>query len=144
MTHKQERFCNEYLIDCNATKAAIRAGYSKKTARYIGFNLLGKKEVKQMIDQLLKEMNDKQICTAKEVMVYLSSVVRGESESEVVAVESDTEGNKKAVKMMKHPDESQKLKAAELLAKRYGLLSDRVSFDGVVPVIITGEDDIEE
>ena len=40
MTAKQKRFCNEYLIDCNATQAAIRAGYSAKTAYSVGQRLL--------------------------------------------------------------------------------------------------------
>ena len=37
LTHKQEKFCHEYMIDMNATAAALRSGYSKKTARAIGY-----------------------------------------------------------------------------------------------------------
>jgi phage terminase small subunit len=52
LTEKQERFCREYIIDLNATQAAIRAGYSKKTAGAIGFEYLKKPEIKSRIEQL--------------------------------------------------------------------------------------------
>lgn len=144
MTKKQIRFCDEYLIDCNATQAAIRAGYSERTARYIGSQLLQKKEVQEMLADRLDRISEERIANAKEILIYLTSVLRGESASEIVVVESDAEGNRKANKVIKHPDESERLKAAELLAKRWGLLTDKVKIDGAVPIIITGEDEIEE
>lgn len=52
LTQKQEKFCNEYLIDLNATQAAIRAGYSQKTARSIANNLLTKVDIQQYIAEL--------------------------------------------------------------------------------------------
>jgi phage terminase small subunit len=56
LTAKQERFCQEYLIDFNATQAAIRAGYSKKTARPTGAENMTKHDIKAHINKRLKEL----------------------------------------------------------------------------------------
>lgn len=101
-------------------------------------------EIKKAIDEKLSQMQDKSIASAEEVIRYLSSVMRGESSSEVVVVEGVGDGCSEARKVKKAPDERERLKAAELLGKRYGIYSDKVNLDGAVPVIITGEDDIEE
>ena len=53
MNEKQKRFCEEYLIDCNATQAAIRAGYSEKTAGSQAFDLLKKPEIQNYIAELM-------------------------------------------------------------------------------------------
>ena len=68
VTDKQKRFCDEYLIDLNATQAAIRAGYSKKTAYSIGVENLKKPEIKSYIDEQLKKMQDESIAKADEVL----------------------------------------------------------------------------
>ena len=144
MTNKQKRFCEEYLVDCNATQAAIRAGYSEKTARQTAAEILSKPDIKNYIDELLAKMQDKTIASAEEVMRYLTSVVRGESESEIVVVEGTGDGCSDARRMLKAPDERERLKAAELLGKRYGLFTDKVNLEGAVPVIISGEDQLED
>ena len=54
LTPKQDRFCHEYMVDCNATQAAIRAGYSKKTAGKIASHLVVKSSIKQRIKELQK------------------------------------------------------------------------------------------
>ena len=77
MTKKQERFCAEYLVDCNATQAAIRAGYSEKTAYSIGVENLKKPEIRKYIDEQLEAMQDATVASAQEVIQYLSSVMRG-------------------------------------------------------------------
>ena len=140
MTPKQKRFCDEYLIDTNATQAAIRAGYSEKTAYAIGNENLNKPELRAYIDERLAEMQSKTIADATEVMQYLTSVLRGESKSSVLSLC----GNGYQEVVEKEPDEKEKLKAAELLAKRYGLLTDKVGIEGVIPVVISGDDDLEE
>lgn len=144
MTPKQQKFCDEYLIDCNATQAAIRAGYSKKTAKAIGQENLTKPIIKTYIDEKLKEISNKNIADATEVMEYLTSVLRGQSVSEIVVVEGCGDGYSEARNIDKYPDEREKLKAAELLGKRYSLFKDNVNLEGSIPVIITGEEDLEE
>ena len=136
MTDKQKRFADEYLIDTNATQAAIRAGYSKKTAYSQGQRLLTNVEIKTYIDEQLNKIHDEDIADATEVIKYLSSVMRGQSESEVVVVEGTGDGYSEARTISKAPDEKEKLKAAELLGKRYGIFTDKVSVDAETVVIV--------
>ena len=126
MTAKQRRFCDEYLIDLNATQAAIRAGYSRKTAYAIGNENLMKPELKKYIDSRMAEKESELIADQDEVLKYLTSVMRGKSQAEVVVVEGTGEGCSEARTMQKAPDEKERLKAAELLGKRYGLYTDRI------------------
>ena len=142
MTPKQKRFCDEYLIDTDGAKAAIRAGYSERSAKQIASELLTKPDLREYIDQRLAEMESDTIAKATEVMQYLTSVLRGKSKSEIVVVEGIGDGCSEARRMTKAPDEKEKLKAAEMLAKRYRLLTEKISVDGAVPVVIV--DDVSE
>lgn len=126
MTVKQMRFCDEYLIDLNATQAAIRAGYSQKTAGVIGAENLQKPYIKDYIDQRMAEKEAALIADQNEILKYLTQVLRGESQSEIVVVESIGDFTTEARTMKKAPDEKERLKAAELLGKRYGLYTERV------------------
>lgn len=121
MTEKQKRFCDEYLIDWNATQAAIRAGYSEKTAYSIGDENLKKPELKAYIDERFKQIQDERIATAQEVMEYLTDTMRYKSAASAI-----------------------RMKAAELLGKRYGMFTDKVSVEGNIPVVIAGDDEIAE
>lgn len=142
MTEKQKRFCEEYLIDCNGTQAAIRAGYSKKTARQMANLLLTKVDIREYIDSLLKEIHSQKVATAAEVMEYLTSVQRGESQSAYITVEGIGEGCSQTVITMKTPDEKDRLKAAELLGKCYGIFTDRLQASVELPTFM-GEGDLE-
>lgn len=126
MTAKQKRFCDEYLIDLNATQAAIRAGYSKKTAKQIGQENLTKLVIKEYIEKRMAEKEKALIADQDEVLKYLTSVMRGETQSEIVVVEGCGDGCSEARTMQKAPDEKERLKAAELLGKRYGLYTEKV------------------
>ena len=136
MTEKQKRFADEYLKDLNATQAAIRAGYSKKTAYSIGFEILKKPEIKSYIERQLDKVHEETIADAKEVMGYLTSVMRGQSEADVVVVEGTGDGCSSARTVKKPPDEKEWLKAAELLGKRYGLFTERMQVEGNTAVTI--------
>lgn len=126
LTAKQQRFCDEYLIDLNATQAAIRAGYSKKTARVIGQQNLSKLAVKNYINERMKEKEAELIADSDEVMRYLTSVLRGQSQSEVVVVENIGDYMSEARLIQKAPDEKERLKAAELLGKAHQIFVDKV------------------
>lgn len=126
MTAKQKRFCDEYLIDLNVTQAAIRAGYSKRTAYAIGQENLKKPMLKEYIEKRMAEKEAALVADQTEVMKYLTSVLRGQSQSEVVVVEGVGEGCSEARTMQKAPDEKERLKAAELLGKAHMLFTDRV------------------
>ena len=143
LTAKQQRFCDEYLIDLNATQAAIRAGYSKKTAYAIGNENLKKPEINAYIEKRMAEKEAALIADQDEVLKYLTAVLRGESESEEIVVESIGDYMTEARTMKKAPSEKDRLKAAELLGKRYSLFKDNVKLD-VTPVVIGGDDDLED
>lgn len=137
MTPKQKRFCDEYLIDLNATQAAIRAGYSKKTAYSIGEENLRKPELKKYIDSRMAEKESELIADQDEVLKYLTAVMRGQTQAEVVVVENIGDYMSEARTMKKAPDEKERLKAAELLGKRYGLYTDRIEQDVDMDLNIT-------
>lgn len=67
-TPKQQRFCEEYLLDLNATQAAIRAGYSKDTAGQIGHELLKKPEIEAEIERLQEKRSGKLGIKAEDVL----------------------------------------------------------------------------
>lgn len=122
LTAKQQRFCDEYLIDLNATQAAIRAGYSKKTATEQSSRLLTKVNIQEYIEKRMAEKEKALIADQDEVLKYLTDVLRGNSEASVLA--RDDVGADRVI--TKPPDEKERLKAAELLGKRYSLFTDKV------------------
>ena len=126
MTAKQKRFCDEYLIDLNATKAAIRAGYSERTAQSIGTENLTKPLIQKYISDRMTEKESELIATQDEVLRYLTSVLRDTTDSETIVVEGCGDGVSEARKMRVKPSEKDKLKAAELLGKRYALFTEKV------------------
>lgn len=143
MTDKQKRFCEEYLIDCNGTQAAIRAGYSEQTAKQIASENLAKPDLQNYITELMEDRRKATIASAEEVLEYLTSVVRGTSRSHYIVVEGKGEGVSEASVMEKAPAENDRLKAAELLGKRYAMFTQKVEME-VTPVVIDSYDDIED
>ena len=110
LTPKQKAFADYYIELGNATEAAIRAGYNKKTARQIGSMNLTKVDIKQYIEERLAKIEDARIAKGEEVLQYLTKVMRGE--------EKDQFGL--------DPSLQDRTKAAELLGKRYRLFVDKV------------------
>ncbi len=140
LTAKQKKFCDEYLISGNATDAAIKAGYSKKTADRIGCENLRKLEVKNYIDEKMKEIESRKIADAAEVMRYLTSVMRNETKEEVPVVVNHGEWSELQM-VEKDTSIRDRNKAAEMLAKRFGILTDKVSLE-IAPVVI--KDDVPD
>lgn len=128
LTIKQKRFADEYIISTNATQSAITAGYSKKYANTNASKLLQNTTIKSYIDERLKELDNKAIAKQEEVLQYLTSVMRGELEEEVLYGIGD------GVQSTRHIEVGAKdrLKAAELLGKRYRLFTDKVELDADV------------
>lgn len=144
LTEKQKRFADYYIETGNMTEAAIKAGYSKKTARVIGQENLLKPAIKNYIDEKLKELEEKRVASATEVMQLLTSAMRGELDEEVVVVESIGDYCSEARLVKKKIGLKDRIKAAELIGKRHRLFTDKVQVEGVVPVMIVGEDEIED
>nr|DAD68394.1 MAG TPA: terminase small subunit [Siphoviridae sp. ctTic26] len=144
MNEKQKNFAQEYIKDKNATQAAIRAGYSEKTAYSIGQRLLKNVEIKNYINDLLDEVRKENILSAIEIEEFLSLAIKGSIDEEVIVVEGEGDGVSSARKIKKQIGLRDRIKAAELLGKRYMLFTDKVNVTGTVPVMIIGEDDLEE
>ena len=162
MTNKQKRFIEEYLIDFNATQSAIRAGYSPKSAFIIGDENLKKPKIKHEIEKALAERSRRTGITQDRVIQELARVAfvnfndvvdeNGEIKSDASAddlacVESykvengdsiNGSSSKREVKL------ASKLKALELLGKHLGMFSDKFDVNMNLPVIISGEDELEE
>lgn len=154
LTEKQKLFCNEYLIDLNATQAAIRAGYSEKTAEQTASRLLRNVKVQEYIEKLMQDKQSNLIASQDEVLETLTAVMRRQQKEQVVTSERhrrsyfDEEGRKVTedtevpVTVEIDTKISDVNKAAELLGKRYGLFSDKVNVETTAKVVIV--DDLEE
>ena len=134
MNARQKRFCDEYLIDCNATQAAIQAGYSPKTAKVTGAKMLTNANLKAYIDEQLERIHNEKTADAQEVLEYLTAVMRGQHTEQTLQLIGD------GVQKIADIDVSAKerLKAAELIGKRYGMFKDNVGID-LEPVVIVND-----
>lgn len=157
LNNKQERFCEEYLKDLNATQAAIRAGYSKRTSYAIGHENLNKPEIEQRIQQLKKERSDRTKITADMIVKELAliafanmkdfvfvkdgemSIDFEEIEEEKKAVISEVSaGNGNVLKIKLH----NKLDALEKLAKHIDFYkADSTKSEGVNVIIYLPHND---
>lgn len=126
LTEKQKRFIDYYIETANATESAKKAGYSEKTAKNIGAENLTK--LNFFIQEKLKEKEDSRIASQEEVLEYLTKVMRGE--------EKDSFGLDASLQ--------DRTKCAELLGKRYGTFKEKVDVGGKIPVVISGEDELED
>ena len=162
LTEKQQRFVDEYLIDLNATQAAIRAGYSVKTANEQGSQNLAKLSIQQAIAEQMAErskrtgINQDRIVLelVKIALVKMTDIVDSQgriksdaSPDDLACIESvkykesesDTGSSvEREVKI------SSKLKALELLGKHLGMWNDKIDVNVAIPVVISGEDDLED
>ncbi|MCL1999684.1 MAG: terminase small subunit [Turicibacter sp.] len=143
LTAKQQKFVHEYLVDLNATQAAIRAGYKEKNSAVIGAQNLKKLNIKTAIDAELQRMRDEKIATAYDVEEYLSRVLKGETLDTAVVVESVGDGKSRARLVEKRVAERERIKAAEILAKRHGLTDSKRATDTGVTIVFRGEEALE-
>ena len=136
LNDREKLFADEYIKLGNAYQAALNAGYKESTAKesskWINPETLKnpnekerkkfKPEVREFIDKRMAKKESQLIADQDEVLKYLTSVLRGESYSSVLARCED--GSEDVIE--KQPDEKERLKAAELLGKRYGLYTEKV------------------
>lgn len=144
LTPKQKAFADYYIETGNATEAAIKAGYSKKTARVIGQENLTKPAIKTYIDERMKELEDSRIAKADEVLKYLTRVIRGEETEQVVVTENVGDYMSEARVINKELSAKDRIKAAELLGKRYALFTEKVDLNANVGVTIIDDVGAEE
>ena len=139
LTEKQKAFCDYYIETLNGTDSYIKAGYkvrSEASAASASSRLLRNVKIKNYIDQRLQELEDERIADAKEVLEYLTSVMREEVDEEVVVVEGDGDFRSRARTIRKAVGIRERNKAAELLGRRYALFTDKVDIDGSVGIQI--------
>ena len=128
LTLKQKRFVDEYIISGNATQAAIKAGYSKKTANRIATENLSKPVIKTAIDKRNAEIQSEKTMDMQEVMELLASIARGETTEETVTNKGDV--------IETATRNSDKLKALELIGKRFGAWTDKKEISGNLDIEI--------
>lgn len=163
ITEKQKRFIDEYMIDLNATQAAIRARYSSATAKDIGCENLAKPNIRAVLDIKMAELSKRTGINQDRIINELAKIaffnitdvinlddttVRGDATREDSACIASVK-----VKTVPTPDgvitewevkAYDKIKALELLGKHLGILTDRFRFQGAVPVVIGGVDELED
>lgn len=141
MTEKQRLFADEYLKDLNGTRAykTIYTTIKNDNVAAVRANtLLKQKDISDYISKRLEEIHNENTADIQEVMEYLTSVLRGESASAVLMMSGN--GMQKVTE--KPPDEKERLKAAELLGKRFGMFKDNVDVTSNGKTVII--DDIDE
>lgn len=117
LTAKQRLFCDEYIKSGNAKDAALKAGYSAKTAYSIGNENLNKPELKSYIDAKMAEIESHKIADAKEVLEFYTKVLRDEVVEEVPMSTADY-----VVVIKKKPSFKDKITASKEIMKRYPLV----------------------
>lgn len=162
LNEKQQRFVYEYLIDLNATQAAIRAGYSVKSARDIGCENLTKPNIQQAIAEQMAErskrtgVNQDRVVLelAKLAFVKMTDIVDSYGRIKDTATEDDLA----CIESMKYKSSesdtgsseerevkvASKLKALELLGKHLGMWNDKLDVNITAPIVISGEDSLED
>ena len=163
LTEKQRRFVDEYLIDLNATQAAIRAGYSVKTAREQASQNLTKLNIQQAISEKMAErskrtgVNQDRIVLelAKIAFVNAADVIDSDDATIKAGATADDTAAIQSVKVKVIPTKegegvereirlNDKLKALELLGKHLGMWNDKLDVNVNIPVVISGEDNLED
>ena len=119
MNPKQSRFCEEYLIDMNATQAAIRAGYSARTARQIGDENLTKPDIAAAVAAGMAARSQRTAITQDKVLADLEAVKQN-----AMRQTTDKDGN---ITMANH---MAALKACELQGRHLGMWNDRIAVTG--------------
>lgn len=136
LTLKQKRFADEYIITGNIEQSAISAGYSKNYARAQAHKLLANVGIKNYIDERLKILDSEKIADQKEVLQYLSAVMRGEHKEKTLI--SIGELGQEIVDI--DVGAKDRLKAAELLGRRYKLFTDKVEVDANIETVVFVDD----
>ncbi|MFQ8995696.1 MAG: terminase small subunit [Agathobaculum sp.] len=143
MTKRQEMFCQEYVISGNGTQAAIKAGYSEKTANEQAARLLAKVSIQDKIRALSDEIRTEKIIDARKMQEVLTSIILQESQEEVIVVEGCGDGVSEAVTKTKTASQSDRIKAIQLLARMQGALDNSATLNVVLPVF-GGENELED
>lgn len=161
LTKKQQLFVDEYLIDLNATQAAIRAGYSTDTAAVIGCENLIKPNIKDAICKAMAERSKRTGINADRIIQELAKIAFLNPTDVIDMDEATVKGSSNrddtaaiaSVKVKRIPTDNgdiverevktyDKIKALDLLGKHIGMFTDKLKIEGAIPVVI--QDDLGE
>lgn len=137
LTPKQEMFCKEYIIDLNATQAAIRAGYSEKTAKEIGCENLTKPNVSKRVQELLDERSKRTEISADYVLNGIKELTERCIQAVPVVQDGEPTGEYKF-------EANAALKGYELLGKHLKLFTDKIEHAGGVTIKDISAEPIEQ
>lgn len=134
LTPKQQRFVEEYLIDLNATQAAIRAGYSAKTAAVIGAENLIKPYIQKAIQEAQNKLTERTEITQDYVLTNIKKVIERCMQQEAVQARDGSpllvEGPEGDLACLFEFKETGALKGLELLGKHLGMFKDKIELTG--------------
>ena len=138
---RQKHFVDYYIQTGNATESAKKAGYSLKSAYQVGCELLKNPKIQKALNTRQAELESELIAKDKEVLEYLTKVMRGQTEEEVVVNVGVGKGFTQAQKVMAQAGAKERLKAAEMLAKVKGMFINKneLEISGSVPVVIVDD-----
>lgn len=144
LTERQKRFIDFYVKTGNASEAARLAGYAKKNSDVDGAKLLVNPSISREIEKRLKELESERTADLQETLEYMTAVMRGEKEDVVVVTVGTGKGYSKS-EIVKVPISTRdRLKAAEYLAKIHGAFKNEVQITGAIPIVISGNDELED
>jgi phage terminase small subunit len=141
---KQKAFADYFIETGNAYQSAIKAGYSENYAKGNVIKLLENESVKSYIDERMKEIASNRIAKAEEVMEYLTRVLRDEETEPVVVMKNIGDFMTEPEIVEKKLNAKDRIKAAELLGKRYSLFTDKVDLQTNVGVTIIDDIGMDE
>ena len=134
LTPKQQRFVEEYLIDLNATQAAIRSGYSEKTARDIGCENLAKPNIAKAIEEARNKLSERTEITQDYVLTNIQKVIERCMQHEAVQARDGSpllvQGPEGDLACLFEFKETGALKGLELLGKHLGMFKDKIEHSG--------------
>ena len=138
LNERQKAFVDFYIQSGNLSESARKAGYSPKNAGATGIELLKNPKIQAAINARLTQLESERIAKDKEVLEYITAVMRGETEEEVVVNVGTGKGYTRAEKVKAQVSAKERLKAAEMLAKVKGMFITRqeVELSGAMPVVI--------
>ena len=141
LNEKQKAFADFYIENLNATESYMKAyECSYDTARTNGSRLLAKANIKKYIDDVMSSKDESRIASQDEILQILTDIARGIAEEEVVQFSQLGE----ELRTTRKPTIKDRMKASELLGKRYRLFVDKVEADVKQQVIFEGEDLLED
>ena len=126
LTIKQNKFADEYIKTGNAYQSALNAGYSENYAKNATkFLLENNGQISSYIEERMKKLESKTIANQTEILQFLTRIVRGEEKEEVLVNVGNFEQEIQSMKV----STKDKIRAAELLGKRYGSWTDKVDIN---------------